>query len=80
MGLNALNAKVQPQQQPITITNQLQTIKNLLSVPITALVGDSSEIRNIFEQIESQLPKLLQIKLWPANNLPFFRVEVNKAQ
>ena len=80
MGLNAPNAEVQPEQQPITITNQLQTIKNLLSAPITSLVGDSSEIKDIFEQIESQLPELLQIKLWPASNLPFFRVEVNKAQ
>ena len=80
MGLNAPNAEVQPEQQPITITNQLQTIKNLLSALITSLVGDSSEIKNIFEQIESQLPELLQIKLWPASNLPFFRVEVNKAQ
>jgi len=80
MGLNAPNAEVQPQQQPITITKQLQNIKDLLSAPITALVGNSSEIKNIFEQIESQLPELLQIKLWPASNLPFFRVEVNKAQ
>jgi hypothetical protein len=80
MGLNAPNAEVQSQQQPITITNQLQKIKDLLSAPITALVGDSSEIKNIFEQIESQLPEPLQIKLWPASNLPFFRVEVNRAQ
>jgi len=80
MGLNAPNAEVQPQQQPITITNQLQNIKDLLSAPITALVGDSSEIKNIFEQIESQLPEPLQIKLWPASNLPFFRIEVNRAQ
>ena len=80
MGLNAPNVEMQPQQQPITITNQLQNIKDLLSAPITALVGDSSEIKNIFEQIESQLPEPLQIKLWPANNLPFFRIEANKAQ
>ena len=53
MGLNAPNAEVQPQQQPITITKQLQNIKDLLSAPITALVGNSSEIKNIFEQIES---------------------------
>ena len=71
---------MQSPQQPITITNQLQNIKRLLSAPITALVGDSNEIKNIFEQIESQLPELLQIKLWPASNLPFFRVEVNRAQ
>jgi len=80
MGLNAPNAEVQSPQQPITITNQLQNIKRLLSAPITALVGDSSEIKNIFKQIESQLPEPLQIKLWPASNLPFFRVEVNRAQ
>ena len=80
MGLNAPNAEVQSPQQPITITNQLQNIKDLLSAPITALVGDSNEIKNIFEQIESQLPELLQIKLWPASNLPFFRVEVNRSQ
>ena len=80
MGLKASDAEVQPQQQPITITNQLQNIKRLLSAPITTLVGDSSEIKNIFEQIESQLPEPLQIKLWPANNLPFFWIEVNRAQ
>jgi len=80
MGLNAPDAEMQSPQQPITITNQLQNIKRLLSAPITALVGDSSEIKNIFEQIESQLPEPLQIKLWPASNLPFFRVEVNRAQ
>ena len=80
MGLNAPNAEVQPPQQPITVTNQLQNIKRLLSAPITALVGDSSKIKNIFEQIESQLPEPLQIKLWSASNLPFFRIEVSKAQ
>ena len=80
MGLNAPNAEVQSPQRLITITYQLQNIKSLLSAPITALVGDSSEIKNIFEQIESQLPEPLQIKLWPASNLPFFRVEVNKEQ
>ena len=71
MGLNAPNAEVQSPQQLITVINQLQNIKRLLSAPITALVGDSSEIKNIFEQIESQLPEPLQIKLWPASNLLF---------
>lgn len=80
MGLNALNAEVQSPQRSITITDQLQNIKSLLSAPITALVDYSSEIKNIFEQIEPQLPELLQIKLWPASNLPFFRVEVKRAQ
>ena len=80
MGLNALDEEMQSSQQPITITNPLQNIKRMLSASITALVGDSSEIKNIFEQIESQLPEPLQIKLWPASNLPFFRIEVNRAQ
>ena len=80
MRLNTPDAEMQSPQQPITITNQLQNIKRLLSAPITALVGDSSKIKNIFEQIESQLPGPLQIKLWSASNLPFFRIEVSKAQ
>jgi hypothetical protein len=62
------------------LAHQLHLVKDLLSAPLTALASDSNEIRNIFEQIESQLPEPLQIKLWPASNLPFFRVEVNKAQ
>ena len=80
MGLTAPGTKAPSLQQSANLANQLQLIKDLLSAPLTALVGDSSEIKNIFEQIESQLPEPLQIKLWPASNLPFFRVEVNKAQ
>ena len=80
MGLTAPGTKTPSLQQSANLANQLQFIKGLLSAPLTALVGDSSEIKNIFEQIESQLPEPLQIKLWPASNLPFFRVEVNKAQ
>ena len=53
MGLNAPDAEMQSPQQPITITNQLQNIKRLLSATIITLVGDSSEIKNIIEQIES---------------------------
>src|SRR6185312_14846003 len=80
MGLTAPGAKTPLLQQSANLAHQLHLIKDLLSAPLTALVGDSNEIRNIFKQIESQLPEPLQIKLWPANNLPFFRVEVNKAQ
>jgi len=80
MGLTAPGAKTPSLQQSANLAHQLHLIKDLLSAPLTALVGDSSEIKNIFEQIESQLPEPLQIKLWPASNLPFFRVEVNKAQ
>jgi len=60
--------------------DQLQHIKNLLSAPISTLVDDSSEIKKILEQIESQLPESLQVKLWPAVHLPFFRTEVKAAQ
>ena len=80
MGLTAPGAKAAPLQQSANLANQLQLIKDLLSAPIITLVDDSNKIKNIFEQIESQLPEPLQIKLWPASNLPFFRVEVNKAQ
>jgi len=80
MGLTVPGAETSSLQQLANLAHQLQLIKDLLSAPITALVDDSSKIKNIFEQIESQLPEPLQIKLWPASNLPFFRIEVNKAQ
>jgi len=80
MGLIAPGAKVPPSQQPIDLADQLQHIKNLLSAPISTLVDDSSEIKKILEQIESQLPESLQVKLWPAGHLPFFRAEVKAAQ
>jgi len=37
------------------LANQLHLIKDLLSAPITALVDDSSKIKEILKQIESQL-------------------------
>ena len=80
MGLIVPGAETSSLQQSANLAHQLQLIKNLLSAPITTLVDDPSKIKNIFEQIESQLPEPLQIKLWPASNLPFFRIEVNKAQ
>ena len=80
MGLTAPGAKTPSLQQSANLAHQVHLIKDLLSAPLTALVGDSSEIKNIFEQIESQLPEPLQIKLWPASNLPFFQIEVSKAQ
>ena len=72
MGLNAPGAKVPPPQQPVDLTDQLQHIKNLLSAPISTLVDDSREIQKIMEQIESQLPESLRVKLWLAGHLPFF--------
>ena len=80
MGLIAPGEKVPPPQQPIDLADQLQHIKNLLSAPISTLVDDSREIQKILEQIESQLPESLRVKLWPAGHLPFFWAEVKAAQ
>ena len=80
MGLTAPGAKTPSLQQSANLANQLHLIKDLLSAPITALVDDSSKIKEILEQIESQLPESLCVKLWPAGHLPFFRAEVKAAQ
>jgi len=80
MGLTAPRAEASSSQQPIIIADQLQNIKGLLSAPISTLVDNSSEIKSTLEQIESQLPESLRVKLWPADHLPFFRAEVKAAQ
>src|SRR6185436_13412458 len=80
MGLTAPGAKAPSLQQSANLASQLQLIKDLLSAPIITLVDDSSKIKEILEQIESQLPESLRVKLWPADHLPFFRVEVKAAQ
>ena len=80
MGLIVPGTEALPLQQSANLSHQLRLIRDFLSAPITALVDDSSNIKNIFEQIEPQLPEPLQIKLWSASNLPFFRIEVSKAQ
>jgi len=80
MGLTAPGAKAPSLQQSANLANQLQLINDLLSAPIITLVDDSSKIKEILEQIESQLPESLRVKLWPAGHLPFFREEVKVAQ
>jgi len=80
MGLTAPKAETSSLQQSANLAHQLQLIKDLLSAPITALVDDSSKIKEILEQIESRLPELLQVKRWPAGHLPFFRAEVKAVQ
>ena len=80
MGLTAPRTKTQSLQQSANLGNQLQLVKDLLSASITALVDDYSKIKEILEQIESQLPESLQVKLWPASHLLFFRAEVKAAQ
>ena len=80
MGLTAPRAKAPSSQQSANLEDQLQLIKELLSTPIVTLVDDSSRIKEILEQIDSQLPESLRVKLWPAGHLPFFRAEVKAAQ
>jgi hypothetical protein len=53
---------------------------DLLSAPIHTLVQDSDEVKHLFEEIKPQLPEVLQIKLWPAEHLPFFQAKVEKAR
>jgi hypothetical protein len=55
-------------------------MKDLLSTPIDILVRDSDEVKHLVEEIKPQLPEFLQIKLWPAKHLPFFRAKVGKAR
>jgi hypothetical protein len=55
-------------------------MKDLLSTLIDILVQDSDEVKHLFEETKPQLPEVLQIKLWPAGHLPFFRAKVEKAR
>ena len=80
MGLTVPGAEASSLQQSVNLAHQLQLVKDLLSAPITALVDDSSKIKEILEQIESQLPELLRVKLWPTGHLCFFQAEVKAAQ
>jgi hypothetical protein len=67
------------QPRPTSVTSQLQRMKDLLSAPIDILVRDSDEVKHLFEEIKPQLPEVLQIKLWSAGYVPFFRANVEKA-
>jgi hypothetical protein len=68
------------QLQLIGVVNQLRHMKDLLSTLIDTLVQDSDEMKHLLKEIQPQLPKVLQIKLWPVGHLPFFRVKVEKAR
>jgi hypothetical protein len=71
---------VDDQQLQLTgIVNQLQHMKDLLSALIDTLVQDSDEMKHLLEEIQPRLPEVLEIKLWPAGHLPFFRAKVEKA-
>jgi hypothetical protein len=54
-------------------------MKDLLSTPIDTLVQDSDEMKHLLVEIQPQLLEVLQINLWPAGHLPFFRAQVEKA-
>jgi hypothetical protein len=67
------------QLQPTGVLNQLRRLKDLLSAPIDTFVLDSNEMNHLLEEIQPQLPEVVQIKLWPAEHLPFFWAKVEKA-
>jgi hypothetical protein len=69
-----------PQPDSTRVASQLLRVKDLLSAPIDALVQDSSAVRQILEEINSQLPVGPQIKLWLTGHLPFFRARVAQAR
>jgi uncharacterized protein involved in exopolysaccharide biosynthesis len=54
-------------------------MKDMFSAPIDTLVHGSNEVKHLLEEIQPRLPEVLQIKLWPAGHLPFFRAQVEKA-
>jgi hypothetical protein len=68
-----------PQPDSTRAASQLLRVKDLLSASIDALVQDSSAIRQILEEINSQLLVALQIKLWLTGHLPFFWARVAQA-
>jgi hypothetical protein len=68
------------QLQPTGVVNQLRHMKDLLSAPIDTLVQDYDEMKHLLAEIQPQLPEVLQIKLWPAEHLPFFQAQVEKAR
>jgi hypothetical protein len=67
------------QLQPTGVVNQLQHMKDLLFTPIDTMVQDSDEMKHLLEEIQPQLPEVLQIKLWSAGHLLFFWAKVEKA-
>jgi DNA repair exonuclease SbcCD ATPase subunit len=69
-----------PQPDSTSVANQLLCVKDFLSAPIDALVQDSSAVRQILEEINSQLLAVLQVKLWPSGHLPFFWARVEQAR
>jgi hypothetical protein len=55
-------------------------MKDLLLGPIDALIQDSSAVKPILDEVNSQLPVSLQVKLLLARHLPSFRAKVAEAR
>jgi hypothetical protein len=53
-----------PQLDSTSTANRLLHMKNLLSGPIDALIQDSSTVKQILDEVNSQLPVSLQVKLF----------------
>jgi hypothetical protein len=68
------------QSQPTGVMSQLRSMKDLLSAPIDTLVHGSDKMKHLFEEIQPQLPEVLQIMLWTARHLTFFLAKVEKAR
>jgi hypothetical protein len=68
---------------PLGLTStadQLLRVKDLLSGPISALIQDSSAVKQILDEVNSQLPVSLQAKLLPAGYLSSFQAKVAEAR
>jgi hypothetical protein len=63
-----------------SIANRLLHMKDLLSGPIDTLIQDSSAVKQVLDEVNSQLPVSLQVKLLPAGYLPSFRAKVAEAR
>jgi hypothetical protein len=60
--------------------DQLLRVKDLLSGSISALIQDSIAIKQILDEVNSQLPVSLQVKLLPAGYLSSFQAKVAEAR
>jgi hypothetical protein len=49
--------------QPTELIGRLHRIKELLSAPVEALVQTSDEVKHLLNEVETQLPEALLIKL-----------------
>jgi hypothetical protein len=55
-------------------------MKDILSGPTDTLIQDSSAVKQILDEVNSQLPVSLQVKLLPAGYLPSFQAKVAEAR